>query len=78
VGPPTEAVHSGFRHTLHRHDYGPVSDYGKFLGGPASYSQWMELQDILAVFAFFGFGRMTYALEENPHGSALRLVARRV
>jgi hypothetical protein len=76
-GPATKAVRSGFRHTLHRQDYGPVADYAKFLGGPASYSEWMELRDILAAFAHFGFGQMRYELEQNLNGSALRLVARR-
>jgi Protein of unknown function (DUF1698) len=72
-----EAEHAGFRHTLHRHSYGGSLDYGRFWGGPQDYSSWMEKDDILRALAHFGLSRQIVELEENPNGSALRLVAAR-
>lgn len=72
-----ESVHSGFRHTLHRHDYGEGLNYGRFWGGPNSFSNWMEKDQILGALRHFGFSRQTVELESNPNGSALRLVAAR-
>lgn len=74
-GPPFMAEHSGFKHTLHRHDYGSGFDYNKFFGGPAPYAHWMEKDDILAAFRHFGMSRITAEFEENPNGCAVRLVA---
>lgn len=71
------ASHAGFAHTLHRHDYGGGLDYGKFWGGPESYSSWMEKDDILRAVSHFGFSRQVVELEDNPNGCALRLVATR-
>ncbi|HEU5078579.1 MAG TPA: class I SAM-dependent methyltransferase [Opitutaceae bacterium] len=76
-GPPFAAEHAGFKHTLHRHDYGSGFDYNKFFGGPASHAHWMEKEDILAAFRHFGMGRITVEFESNPNGRALRLVAAR-
>lgn len=72
-----EAEHSGFRHTLHRHNYGDGLDYGSFWGGPDSFSNWMEKDQILGALSHFGFSRQIVELESNPNGSALRLVATR-
>jgi hypothetical protein len=77
TGEVSPSVHEGFRHILHRQDYGNVSDYSRFWGGPAPYANWMELPHILEAFPFFGFSRVHYQLENNPNGSALRLVAAR-
>lgn len=76
-GPPFVSEHRGLKHTLHRHDYGVGFDYNKFFGGPASYAHWMEKNDILAAFRHFGLGRMSFELETNPNGQALKLVATR-
>ena len=70
-----KAVYAGFPHTLHRHDYGDGVDYGRFWGGPRANSNWMEKDDILKALAHFGFSRQLFELEDNPHGSALRVVA---
>lgn len=72
-----EAEHSGFRHTLHRHDYGDGLDYGSFWGGPEAFSNWMEKDQILGALSHFGFSRQIVEFEANPNGSALRLVAAR-
>jgi hypothetical protein len=74
-GPAERAVHAGFPHTLHRHDYGSGFAYSSFFGGPASHSAWMELDDILGAFNHFGFTRQIHELEANPMGAALKLVA---
>lgn len=71
------AAYAGFPHTLHRHDYGSDLDYTRFWGGPREYSNWMEKDDILKALAHFGLTRQIHALEENPNGSALRVVATR-
>jgi hypothetical protein len=73
----SQAEHAGFRHTLHRHDYGEGLNYGSFWGGPESYSNWMEKDEIRGALAHFGFSRQVVELEANPNGSALRLVATR-
>src|ERR1017187_387350 len=70
-----KALHAGFEHTLHRHSYGSSLNYGRFWGGPQEYSNWMEKDDILRALAHFGLSRQIVELEDNPHGSALRLVA---
>jgi Protein of unknown function (DUF1698) len=72
-----QSEHSGFRHTLHRHNYGEGLDYGSFWGGPESFSNWMEKDQILGALSHFGFSRQIVELESNPNGSALRLVATR-
>lgn len=72
-----QSSHAGFGHTLHRHDYGEGLDYGKFWGGPESFSNWMEKDDILRAFTHFGFSRQIVKLESNPNGCALSLVAAR-
>jgi len=72
-----KGVYAGFPHTLHRHDYGGSLDYGRFWGGPQAYSNWMEKDEITKALAHFGFSRQIVALDENPHGCALRLVATR-
>jgi len=76
-GVVAKAEHSGFRHTLHRHDYGEHLDYGSFWGGPESFSNWLERDEILGALSHFGFSRQIVELESNPNGSALRLVATR-
>lgn len=72
-----ESSHAGLRHTLHRHEYGAGLDYGQFWGGPESFSNWMEKDDILRAFTHFGFSRQIVELETNPNGCALRMVASR-
>ncbi|HXQ79873.1 MAG TPA: class I SAM-dependent methyltransferase [Opitutaceae bacterium] len=72
-----QSSHAGFRHTLHRHDYGSGFDYSQFWGGPSSHSNWMEKDEIMGALSHFGFSRQILDLEANPNGPALRLVATR-
>lgn len=69
--------HSGFEHRLHRHDYGNGLNLSRFWGGMASHSHWMEKDQILAAFAYFGLTKQTVEFERNQNGSALRMVAAR-
>jgi len=72
-----KGAHAGFQHTLHLHDYGSGFNYGTFWGGPDSYSNWMEKDEILGALSHFGFSRQIVELESNPNGSAMQLVATR-
>ena len=74
-GHVTKRNYHGFEHVLHQHSYGFGVDYGKFWGGPADHSNWMEKTDILRAFAHFGFKRQICADELNPNGAALSMVA---
>lgn len=76
-GPAHQAIHAGFQHTLHRHDYTNGGDFKRFWGGPAPFAHWMERADILAAFAHFGFTRQVAVTENNPNGRALLLAATR-
>ncbi|PTY05602.1 class I SAM-dependent methyltransferase [Opitutaceae bacterium EW11] len=77
AGPVHATIHQGFQHRLHRHDYGENIAYGKFWGGKASHAFWMEKDEILGALRHFGFSRQIVVQEENPNGSALRMVAAR-
>jgi hypothetical protein len=68
--------HDGFRHTVHRFDYGPALDWKGFCGGGDSFSYWMEKPEILAALARYGFTEVRTEHEPNVHGSALMLAAR--
>jgi hypothetical protein len=74
-GPVSKHSYKGFDYTLHKHPYGDGFDYGKFWGGPADHSNWMEKEDIERAFSKFGFGRQICKVEDNPHGAALNMVA---
>ena len=67
--------HAGFKHTVHRFNYGPALDWKGFCGGGDVYSYWMEKSDILAALERFGFSRMRVEHEPNVHGSALMVAA---
>jgi SAM-dependent methyltransferase len=76
----TEALpmeHAGFKHTVHRFNYGPSLDWKGFCGGGEIYSYWMEKSEILGALRQFGF--TDFRTEEHPniHGSALMVAARK-
>ena len=74
-GPASTRSHQGFTYTAHQHSYGEGFNYGQFWGGPADHANWMERNEILAAFTYFGFGRQICLAEANPNGAALRMVA---
>ena len=69
--------HAGFKHTVHRFNYGPSLDWKGFCGGGDVYSYWMEKHEILAALERFGFTIVRTEQHPNVHGSALMLSARR-
>ena len=77
TGPSHLAEYGGFRHTLHRHDYGSVENYSTFWGGPASHAYRMELDEILAAVKFFGYTTVSFERETTIYGSALKIFAHR-
>lgn len=70
--------HAGFKHTVHRFNYGPSLDWKGFCGGGDVYSYWMEKSEICAALERFGFGDFRIEQHPNVHGSALMLTARRL
>jgi len=77
IGPSHFAEYGGFRHRLHRHDYGRVENYTMFWGGPASHAYWMELDEILAAVKYFGYTAISFERESTIYGSALKIFAHR-
>jgi hypothetical protein len=69
--------HAGFKHTVHRFNYGPSLDWRGFCGGGDVYSYWMEKDEIVAALRQFGFNAFRTEQHPNIHGSALLLVARK-
>jgi hypothetical protein len=69
--------HAGFKHTVHRFNYGPSLDWKGFCGGGEIYSYWMEKSEIIAALEQFGFRDFRTEQHPNIHGSALMLAARK-
>ena len=68
---------AGFKHTVHRFNYGPSLDWKGFCGGGDVYSYWMEKEEILGALRMFGFTEFRTEVHPNVHGSALMLAARK-
>ena len=66
---------AGFKHTVHRFNYGPSLDSKRFCGGGDVYSYWMEKPAILGALQSFGFTEFRTEVHPNVHGSALMLAA---
>jgi hypothetical protein len=76
IAVPSE--HEGFRYTLHRHDYGAATRFGRFWGGNQPYSHWLTLDDLLGALDHLGWtGVQTRLEEDNPHGPAVNVTATR-
>lgn len=69
--------HAGYKHTVHRFNYGASLDWKGFCGGGAIYSYWMEKPEIVGALERFGFTDVRTLDQPNVHGSALLLTARR-
>jgi hypothetical protein len=69
--------YAGFKHTVHRFNYGPSLDWKGFCGGGDTFSYWLDLPSILGALERFGFKDIRREQHPNVHGSALMLVARR-
>lgn len=68
---------AGFKHTVHRFNYGPSLDWKGFCGGGEVYSYWMEKSEILEALRHFGFVEFRTEQHPNVHGSALLVAARK-
>lgn len=73
------AEHAGFRHTLHRYDYGDFLDTTRFAGGSEEYSHWLSRDDLLGALRHAGLSEIAIGEEEPGHtnGPSISLVARR-
>lgn len=69
--------HAGFKHTVHRFNYGPSLEWKGFCGGGDVFSYWMEKPEILAALERFGFTEFRAEQQPNVHGSALMVAARK-
>jgi Protein of unknown function (DUF1698) len=71
--------HRGFRHTLHRHDYGAGRQTTAFLGGSGSAGNWLSRSDLLGGLDHFGWRVTAIGFEDraHPNGPSLALVAQR-
>jgi hypothetical protein len=77
-GQVTEAVHKGYRHHLHRHEYGYSTRLRGFWGGTRTHSNWLTLDDILGALEHFGWRDIqTQVDERHQNGPAVNLVATR-
>src|SRR5690606_11049238 len=68
---------AGFKHTVHRFNYGPSLDWKGFCGGADVFSYWMEKDEILGALRRFACGEWRTAVHPNGHGSALLLAGRK-
>lgn len=73
------AEHEGFRHTLHRYNYGDFLDTTRFAGGSEQYSHWLSRDDLMGALRHAGFTQIVVGDEDLGHanGPAISLVAKR-
>jgi ubiquinone/menaquinone biosynthesis C-methylase UbiE len=73
------AEYAGFRHTLHRYDYGDFLDTTRFAGGSEQFSHWLSRDDLLGALRHAGFADIQIGEEDLKHtnGPCISLVARR-
>jgi len=77
-GQVADEVYMGFRHQLHRHEYGAATRLGGFWGGTRPHSNWLTLDGILGALEHFGWSEIQSQVDEgHPHGPAVNLVATR-
>jgi hypothetical protein len=76
---PEEAEYEGYRHRLHRFDYGRALERKDFCGGNRPQARWLTRADILGALRHFGFGRVHPFYDEpnHLHGPAFSVVAQR-
>jgi hypothetical protein len=74
------ADRNGFKHELHRQEYGGETlAWGGFCGGSQPHSHWMSRADIMACLKHFGLGtiRIAFDAPDHPNGPSFALVASR-
>lgn len=63
----SKAEYKGFKHTLNPYRYGSARSWSTFIGGPASTSNWLSREDILACCKYFGFNEIHINFESSDH-----------
>ena len=78
-GEEHESEHAGFRHTLHRYNYGDFLDTTRFAGGSEQYSHWLSRDDLLGALRHAGFTEIEVGEDDLMHanGPAITLVVRK-
>lgn len=68
---------AGFTHSLYRHDYGAVREWGGYCGGLNPWTHWMLRKDIIGCIEHFGFDVVGIDFDEplHPNGPAFCLSA---
>ena len=76
---PESAEYEGFRHSLHRYEYGAALERQDFCGGSRPQARWLTRADILGALAHFGYSRIEpfYEQPDHAHGPAFALLAQR-
>ena len=79
IVPGEEAEFGGYRHTVHRFEYGAALEQKSFCGGSRPEARWMTRDGILGALAHFGFSTVHpyYEQPDHPNGPAFSIVARR-
>jgi hypothetical protein len=64
---------------LHPRDYLEALAWGGFCGGPKTYANWMEREDLLDVLRNLGFDRLDISFDDPHHvnGPAFMILAER-
>jgi hypothetical protein len=77
--PGHEQSTAGFRHTLHRHNYGPSVGDPSFCGGINTWTSWMSRDDILGALAHFNFevADSKFYDDDQVNGPSISIAARR-
>ena len=77
--PGVPAEHGGFRHTLHRREYGTGLFSRCSFGSNAAFSYWLSRDDILGALRHFGMTEIETQFEQtdHPHGPCFALIAKR-
>ena len=73
-------IYKNHTYSLHRYEYEGSLGWAGFCGGNASYSHWMERDDLFRLVESAGFRLVDVAFDdpEHPNGPALALVAQKV
>jgi SAM-dependent methyltransferase len=65
--PKSQGSYQGFNYARHERRYGFRLRNLQFIGGPATYSCWMELSDIIAGLKHFGFKKVDVNFHDREH-----------
>jgi SAM-dependent methyltransferase len=78
-GTHVDAERGGFRHTLHRYQYGDFLNTNRFSGGTEDYSNWLGREELLGALRHVGLSDIVIGEEEIEHvnGPCFSLVAKR-